>query len=113
MRLDHSDTQGILLYAGVGELARLRVLEVRDAKDLAVLGEANHAVPPENALNDALLEALLAHGELSCGELRTEVVAVDGAVLDDADEGLVVGPGHADEATAGAVPDGGGEEDAG
>lgn len=42
-----------------------------------------------------------------------DVVAVDCAVLDDADQGLVLGPGHADQASAGVFPDGFGDEDAG
>lgn len=40
-------------------------------------------------------------------------VTVNGAVLDDADEGLVVGPGEANEAAARVLPDGVGEEEAG
>lgn len=42
-----------------------------------------------------------------------DVVAVDSAVLDDAQERLVVGPGHSDEAAAGVAPDGVGDGAAG
>lgn len=42
-----------------------------------------------------------------------DVVAVNGAVLDDAEESEVVGPRHCDEATAGVAPDGVGEGAAG
>ena len=38
-----------------------------------------------------------------------DVVAVNGAVLDDAGEGLVIGPGHADQSSAGVFPNGLGE----
>ena len=42
-----------------------------------------------------------------------DVVAVNGAVLDDAEKSLIVGPGHADEAAAGVAPYGVGEGAAG
>lgn len=42
-----------------------------------------------------------------------DVVAVHGAVLDDAEESEVVGPGHGHEAAAGVAPDGVGEGAAG
>lgn len=62
--------------------------------------DADQSVAPEDAVDDVLLEALLPHGDIGLEELGVEIVAVDGAVLDDAGEGLVVGPGHADEAAA-------------
>lgn len=113
LRLNYRDAERVLLQPRVRELARDGVLEIGDAEDLIGLREANHPIRPEDAFDDVLFEAVLAHGEVGFDELGVDVVAVDGAVLDDGDEGLVVGPGEADEAAAGAVPDGGGEGFAG
>lgn len=107
--LDDGDAQRELVDPGVGELARPGVLEVGDAEDLVAFGDGDDAVAPEDAFGDALLEALLAEGDWGADELGADVVAVEGAVLDEAVEEEVVGPGHADEAAAGAVPGGGGE----
>lgn len=42
-----------------------------------------------------------------------DVVAVNGAVLSNADQRLVVGPGHSDETAARVLPDSFGDLDAG
>lgn len=97
----------------IGQFGRIRILEIREAEQLVRFRDADQSVAPEDAVDDVLLEALLPHGDIGLEELGVEIVAVDGAVLDDAGEGLVVGPGHADEAAAGVLPDGLGEEDAG
>lgn len=102
-----------LLNPGIGQLRGLRVLEIGDAEQLIGFRDADQSVAPEDAVDDVLLEALLPHGDVGFEELGMDVVAVDGTVLDDAGEGLVVGPGHGDEAAAGVLPDGLGEEDAG
>lgn len=113
LRLDHRHTQGRFIDPRVGELAGLGVLEIGDAKQLVGLGGADDAVAPEDAVDDILLEALLAHGDAGLQGLGVDVVSVNGAVLDDAGQGLVVGPGHADQPAAGVLPDGLGELDAG
>lgn len=97
----------------IGQFGRIRILEIGEAEQLVRFRDADQSVAPEDAVDDVLLEALLPHGDIGLEELGVEIVAVDGAVLDDAGEGLVVGPGHADKAAAGVLPDGLGEEDAG
>lgn len=109
LRIDHRHAQRILIDPWIREPARHRILEVGDAEDQEPLGDAHHAVPPKDAIHDALLETFFPHGELGGAELGVDVIAVDGAVLDNADEDLIIGPGHADKAAAWAVPDGGGE----
>lgn len=42
-----------------------------------------------------------------------DVIAVNGAVLDYAGQGLIVSPGHADESATGVLPYGLGELDSG
>lgn len=109
LRLDHGHAQWVLLDSRISKLARDRILEIGNAEDLEPLGNAHHAVAPENALDNSLLEALLSQGELRSAELGVDIVRVDGAILDDTDEYLIVGPGHSNKAAAGAVPYGGGE----
>lgn len=113
LRLDHGHAQWILLDARISKLARDRILEIGDAEDLEPLRNAHHAVAPENALDNALLETLLSQGELRSAELGVDIVRIDGTILDDTNEYLIVGPGHSNEAPSGAVPYGGGEGAAG
>lgn len=96
----------------MGELTGVGVLEIGYAKHLISLGDAHQPIPPKHAVDHVLLETLLAHGHAGLDELGVDVVAVDGPVLDDAGEDLVLGPRHADEAAAGVLPDGLGDEDA-
>ena len=92
LRLDHRDAPWRLLDPGISEPHGLRVPKIGDAEELVLLRDADEAIAPEGAIGDVLLEALLAHGDVGFEEAGVEVVAVDGAVLDDADEGKVIGP---------------------
>lgn len=69
----------------VGQLNRVRVLEIRYAEQLIRLRDANDAVPPEDAVHDVPLEAFLAHGDVRLDDLGVDGVAENGAVLDKAD----------------------------
>lgn len=95
-----------------GQLADVHGLEVRDAEIPISLCDADEAVAPEDALPHVLFEALLAEGDVGLDQLGVDVVAVDGTVLDYAEQGLVIGPGHADQAAAWVLPDGFGDEEA-
>ncbi|GER52704.1 glyceraldehyde-3-phosphate dehydrogenase [Striga asiatica] len=80
---------GKLLQIAIGQFDSLWDLKIRHRENLEGLVDAGDAVPPVDALNDAVLKALSAQGE-----------------------------GQADKAAAGVLPDGlrdeaaGGDEDA-
>lgn len=83
--LDHGHAMRQLLNLRPGQLANLHRRKIRHAEVPIRLRHANDAVPPEHALHHVLLEALFPHGRVRLDELRVDVVAVDGAILDDAD----------------------------
>lgn len=74
-----------LLDRRIGQSHRIRVLEIRDAEQLILFRDAHQPVPPEHAIRHVLLEALFAEGDVGFDEVGVDVVAVNGAVLDDAD----------------------------